>query len=250
MTSITAANLPREARALLDAIAQGESDPTARQEGISPYVILYGGSSFEGMPDRPGYYGFPDWPGKDNSHAAGRYQFEPATWKGIADGWPTGTPNFRDPGDQDWGAWFLAQQDYSARANTQLLAELQAGRTAGIADTLKATWTSLSESSFPARYRAALLAIPETPTPTVPPVQPPVPVPPVQPPAPPVVLPPSPQPGGAATFSALVGQIQAVVEDVSEGHEFVLTKVPKASAPDIDQAYKALLRSALMAILS
>jgi muramidase (phage lysozyme) len=154
---MTAANLPREARAFLDAVAVGESDPSARHEGISPYFILYAGGSFEALPDREGYFGFPYWPGLDNSHAAGRYQFEPATWKGIAETFPGGTPNFRDSGDQDWGAWFLAQANYRVEP---LLAALQAGRTLGIAAALKSTWTSLDESTFTDRYEAALALYP------------------------------------------------------------------------------------------
>ena len=252
MTSITAANLPREARALLDAIAQGESDPTARREGISPYVILYGGGSFEGMPDREGYNGFPDWPGKDNSHAAGRYQFEPATWKSIVADFPAGTPNFRNPGDQDWGAWFLAQRDFESRAGAPLLGQLQAGVTQHIGGTLQSTWTSLSDSTFPGRYTAALMAIPETPPPTIPPVvvQPPIQplppvVPPVQPPIvpPPPVVPPSP-------FADLIGQVQTVIENVNQGHAFVLAHVPETAKPEVDRAYAAVLRSVLVAMLS
>ncbi len=160
---MTAANLPREARALLDAIARGESDPTAKAEGISPYFILYGGGSFEGFPDRPGYFGFPEWAGKDNSHAAGRYQFEPATWKGTAPLFGLGIPNFRNPADQDWGAWLLAQVDYQARVGASLLRDLQSGRIENIGVVLRPTWTSMSTSTFPARYNAALAAIPAGP---------------------------------------------------------------------------------------
>ena len=175
---MTASNLPREARALLDAIAQGESDPTAKREGISPYFILYGGGSFEGMAGRAGYAGFPAWSGKDNSHAAGRYQFEPATWLGIMMRFGPAIPNFRNPDDQDWGAWFLAQQDYAVRAGN-LLADLKAGDTGGIGAVLQPTWTSLSDTTFPERYAAALANYPAdapapppaqtTPAPTPPP---------------------------------------------------------------------------------
>src|ERR1700676_2898898 len=181
MAEMTATNLPREARAMLDAIARGESDPTAEHEGISPYVILYGGGSFESMPDRAGYNGFPDWPGKDNSHAAGRYQFEPATWKEIVLAFPAGVPNFRTPGDQDWGAWILAQRDYQAKTGASLLGELQAGWTQDIAAALQSTWTSLG-ATFSARYAAALASIPAAtlPLPPAPELQP-IPVPPSPP---------------------------------------------------------------------
>ncbi len=157
---MTAANLPREARALLDAIAQGESDPMARHEGISPYFILYGGGSFEGYPDRPGYYRFPEWPGKDNSHAAGRYQFQPATWLGIVPRFKPATPKFRNPDDQDWGAWFLAQHDYQVRSGAPLLNALTTGDIGDIGGILQPTWTSMSNATFPDRYTVALATYP------------------------------------------------------------------------------------------
>ncbi len=180
---MTAVNLPREARALLDAIAQGESDPVAAREGISPYFILYGGGSFEGLALRDGYNGFPAWPGKDNSHAAGRYQFEPATWRGIVPRFKPGVPDFRNPDDQDWGAWFLAQQDYGMRSGVPLFNALQVGDVGDIGSTLQPTWTSMSDDTFPDRYNAALATYP-----AVAPI--PVPEVPVPQPVPPVVVPP------------------------------------------------------------
>jgi muramidase (phage lysozyme) len=183
---MTANNLPREARAFLDAVAQGESDPTAKAEGISPYFILYGGGSFETFPNREGYNGFPSWAGKDNSHAAGRYQFEPATWRGIVPRFKPGTPDFRNPDDQDWGAWFLAQQDYAVRATSPLYQALQAGSLDSIGSTLQPTWTSLSDSTFPDRYTAALANYPVVAPPVVVPV-PPVPSIPTWPKVPPVI---------------------------------------------------------------
>lgn len=182
---LPAANLPREARAMLIAIAQGESDPVARRQGISPYFILYGGGSFEAMPDRSGYSGFPAWAGKDNSHAAGRYQFEPKTWLGTVPKFRGGQVNFRNPGDQDWGAWILAQADYHARTGATLLARLQIGVLDGIGSALRPTWTSMGDSTFPDRYKAALAAVPATePTPAPAPAPEPAPTPePTPPPA-------------------------------------------------------------------
>jgi muramidase (phage lysozyme) len=181
---LPAANLPREARALLIAIAQGESDPSAVHAGISPYFILYGGGSFEGFPDRPGYNGFPLWSGKDNSHAAGRFQFEPKTWQGTcANLFPAGTtPQFRNPADQDWGAWLLAQSDYHSRTGGNLLVALRsAPMSSGIGGTLRPTWTSMSDATFPARYNAAIAAVVAAersePTPVPIPPAPPAPVP-------------------------------------------------------------------------
>jgi muramidase (phage lysozyme) len=168
-----ATNLPREARAFLDAIAVDESEREAKREGISPYFILVGGGSFERMPDRDGFHGFPEWGGRTFatgiSHAAGRYQDQPGTWKGIVSMFPAGaTPNFRNPGDQDWGNWFLAQHDFQARTGKQLHAELIAGRIAGMADTMKTTWASLTEETFGPRYHEALARIVATPAPPAP----------------------------------------------------------------------------------
>ncbi len=162
---LPAANLPREARALLIAIAQGESDPVAAQEGISPYVILVGGGSMDMMPNRQGYSGFPDWPGRQFStgisHAAGRYQFQPATWRDTVEMFSAASiPNFRNPGDQDWGAWLLAQHDYKSRTNASLLAVLRANAIGNLGSILKPTWASLSDATFPARYAAALAVVP------------------------------------------------------------------------------------------
>lgn len=161
--STVATSIPREGRALLDAIAQGESDPVAAREGISSYFILVGGGSFEHMPNRDGYNGFPDWDGRQFSagvsHAAGRYQFEPATWRGIVPRFGSSVPDFRNPADQDWGAWFLAQSDYHARVGHDLLLNLKAGIITGLANVMRPTWASLSETTLPERYKAALDAI-------------------------------------------------------------------------------------------
>ncbi len=199
---MTAENLPREARALLDAIAEGESEGLAKIEGISPYVILYGGGSFEGLPDRAGYNGFPDWPGKDNSHAAGRYQFQPATWRGIVLRFKPGIPNFRDPGDQDWGAWFLAQSDYGMRTGHPLYQALKAGQTGDVGDVLQPTWTSMSDTTFPERYAMALATYPPDPVP-IPTPPPPPPIPPVPTPVPLPLPPPGPTPP-LSTSGALI----------------------------------------------
>lgn len=212
---MTAANLPREARALLDAIAQGESDPIAKASAMSPYFILYGGGSFEGMANRDGYNGFPAWPGKDNSHAAGRYQFEPATWRGIVPRFKPGVPDFRNPDDQDWGAWFLAQQDYGMRSGAPLYQSLRAGDIGDIGSVLQPTWTSMSDDTFPDRYTAALATYPvdrpmpaPAPAPAPQPEPAPVPAPepaPIPEPAPvpiPAPAPPGPPPMSPGTVTA------------------------------------------------
>ena len=149
---IAAANIPLEGRAFLGALYVGESG--------GDYTILYGGGHFDAnTPSKEGYYGFPDWPGKDNSHAAGAPQFQPGTWKDTVEKlFPKGsTPNFRNPADQDWGAWLLAQDVYKRVAAADLLADLKKGTGLSVvAPALQSTWTSLDPMTLPTRYRAAM----------------------------------------------------------------------------------------------
>ena len=172
-----ATDLPREARAFLDALAVGESGGDD-----DPYHVLYGFGHFdETTPLMPGYFGFPEWPGKDNSRAAGRYQFEPATWKAVAASFDGETPDFRLPVWQDRAAWALAQGDYHARTGRGLFADMTL-RPLSVSFALHATWPSLNDQ-FPARYAAALAAIQNTAVPA--------------PDGPAAAVPPEPQQAGA-----------------------------------------------------
>lgn len=177
-----ATDLPVEARAFLDALAVGESGG-ADDDGA--YSILFGGGHFiygsegeltvlskaQGLPRTfwPPAYGwprFPQWHGVwlhgVPTHAAGRYQFEPATWRDVAG--RIALPDF-SPVSQDHAAWLLACEVYHRKGADPvatgggLLAALQIAATPEILDVvaaLKTTWTSLSAATFPARYRAAL----------------------------------------------------------------------------------------------
>lgn len=154
--------LALQARAFLDAVAVGED--------VNPldYNELVGSTKahplvMDDYPDRPGYYGFPDWPGRQfstgMSHAAGRYQDQPATWKGIVEQSGLGLSNFRDPDQQDSGNWWLALHDYTRRSHRNLLADLNTDDDAilsGIARYLQPTWASLNPATFARRYREAL----------------------------------------------------------------------------------------------
>lgn len=134
-------------RAFLDALAVGESG--------GDYTILYGGGHFSGFAK------FPQWAGKQGpagpSHAAGRYQFEPATWYEQQE--KLGLLDF-SPASQDAAAWDLACSVYLRRVGRSLPADLAADHLELVATALRKTWTSLSAATFPARYRAALAAIP------------------------------------------------------------------------------------------
>jgi muramidase (phage lysozyme) len=116
---------------LLANIASGESG------GSDPYHELYGGGSFSGNQ-------FPSWAGVNvggsMTHAAGKYQFEPATWREAQQA--LNLPDF-SPASQDAAAWWLAQRDYNARTGRDLSADLKDPTKAGyIAANLHSTWTS------------------------------------------------------------------------------------------------------------
>jgi lysozyme len=145
-----ATDLPPQARAFLDALAIGESGGASDD---AAYSVLFGGSHF---PIPPWPTTFPQWDGVSlhgvRTHAAGRYQFEPATWRGLQA--QLHLPDF-SPASQDRAAWALACQ-----VRHGLLAELVAGELDGIATALHSTWTSLSEETFAERYTAALATYP------------------------------------------------------------------------------------------
>lgn len=139
--------LPIEALAMLDAIAVGED------YNWTDYDELVGGGKFAG------FSAFPSWAGKQFpggiSHAAGRYQFEPATWKGqvvklkLVDFSPT---------SQDIAAWDLASSVYKARTRRDLLGDLRSkGAQGRLNSTLHSTWTSISSATWD-RYCGALAA--------------------------------------------------------------------------------------------
>jgi len=128
------AQLPAAARALLDAIAGGES--------AGAYDVIYGGSKFGNFSDHP-RQAIPIKTGPNagkTSSAAGKYQFIGSTWDDQAR--KLGLADF-SPDNQDAAAWNLAQETYSAKTGRDLLADLEAGKTDQVAAALKGQWTSL-----------------------------------------------------------------------------------------------------------
>lgn len=125
-------------RAFLEALAVGESD--------GRYDILCGGGRFTD------FSRFPEWSGvtgpAGTSHAAGKYQFEPATWKAMAV--KLDLTDF-SPASQDKAAWELAVEDYHRHTGRTLADDLQAGDASHVRDGLHTTWTSLN-SQFPQRF--------------------------------------------------------------------------------------------------
>lgn len=144
-------DLPKEARAFLDALAVGES---GGKDDDAAYTIYFGGSHFHAPPWPAA---FPNWDGVrvggSMTHAAGRYQFEPATWRQQQA--KLKLPDF-SPASQDHAAWDLAAAVYHYRENTSLLGVLQAKELSGVASALHSTWTSLNEATLYKRYEAAL----------------------------------------------------------------------------------------------
>lgn len=121
--------------AFLSALALGES-------GGSPdaYSVGVGGHSLSGA--SVDQYGFPQWQGQGNSHAAGAFQFEPGTWDAIAAQYGL---NFSNPADQNAGAWYLAEQTYSnATGGQSLETALQNKDYTGIQNALRSVWPSVT----------------------------------------------------------------------------------------------------------
>jgi hypothetical protein len=96
----------------------------------------------------------------------------------------------------------LAQDVYKHLSGADLLLSLRAGALQLVAPTLKSTWTSLSESSFPSRYRQALAALNvETPVSDPTPAPAPAPIPPSDPLA-----------GAIAALEAYITKLQAALD--------------------------------------
>jgi len=156
-----ATDIPREARAFLDAVAVGEDNDPRDYDELVGSTKARPRKFDASTPSLPNCFNFPNCPGWGNSHAAGRYQFEPDTVRWVGKTFSPAIPDFRDPAWQDRMGWFLAQHDYRAHTGYQLLPMLRANRISGIAAVLKPSWASLDESTFRPRYVAALAPIPD-----------------------------------------------------------------------------------------
>ena len=128
--SLTAYNPNDPAQtSFLQALALGETGGSAYAptEGV-------GGVNLSGAPTDA--YGFPQWAGQGGSHAAGIFQFQPATWDALASQYGL---NFQNPEDQATGAWILAQQ-----TDPNISSDLTAGNFSSIQSALASIWPSVT----------------------------------------------------------------------------------------------------------
>lgn len=132
-------------QSFLSALALGES------HGPSPYTQGVGGTDLSGAPTNQ--YGFPTWGGFGNSHAAGAFQFQPATWEQYGAEYNL---NFRNPGDQNAAAWYLAQDTYKAKTGGDLSSALAAGQYSSVQAALAKVWPSVTGNGASPGLAAAL----------------------------------------------------------------------------------------------
>jgi hypothetical protein len=144
LTAINQAHGSASSKAGLAAIAEGEGGKT--------FNILFGGGMWAGS-----MAAFPPWPGVTLSrgsatHAAGAFQFEPATYADISK--VSGRTAF-GPQDQIQNAWDLANQAFAAK--TSVISLHGALETAGnnlllIPMSLIKIWPGGCDSGFPRRF--------------------------------------------------------------------------------------------------
>lgn len=137
--------------AFLSALGTGETG------GPGHYATGFGGADLSGAATDAS--GFPVWGGGSTSagptHAAGEYQFQPSTWSGVAQAHGL---NFQNPADQDAGAWYVAQDAYSAATGGGSLEHaLQTGDYVSIQNALGGTWPSVAGNAAEPQGLAATL---------------------------------------------------------------------------------------------
>jgi len=120
-------------QSFLAALSLGEAN------GPHPYSQGVGGVDLTGAPTDAS--GFPQWGGFGNSHAAGAFQFQPATWSAEAS--KLGL-NFQNPADQNAAAWDLAQTTYATKTGGDLETDLKAGKLGPIQSALASVWPSVT----------------------------------------------------------------------------------------------------------
>jgi len=132
-------------QSFLSALALGES------RGASSTFLGVGGKDLSGAPTDQ--YGFPEWGGFGNSHAAGIFQFQPATFEQYASEYNL---NFRNPGDQNAAAWYLAQDTFKKQTGGDLSTALSSGQFSSIQTALAKVWPSVTGNGASPGLAAAL----------------------------------------------------------------------------------------------
>jgi len=103
------------------------------------YTTGVGGTDLSHAPTDA--YGFPQWGGFGNSHAAGEFQFQPATWDAVA---AAHGLDFRNPSDQNAAAWYLAQDTYANKTGGDLATDLANGKLSQVQSALADVWPSVT----------------------------------------------------------------------------------------------------------
>jgi muramidase (phage lysozyme) len=153
IAALNQANGSASSKAFLAAVAEGEGGTT--------FTILFGGTMWTGSMDA-----FPPWTGVRLSrgsmtHAAGAFQFEPASYAAIAK--VSGRMAF-EPQDQIQNAWDLASQVFGGMIVNNLHAALVAGDLLLIPAYLGKIWPGGCDSGFPKRFVSNLNLVSTTPT--------------------------------------------------------------------------------------
>lgn len=120
-------------QAFLSALAQGEAGKYGYSGGVGNTDLSTVSSADQ--------YGFPQWGGFGNSHAAGEYQFQPATWDAVASQHGL---NFSNPADQNAAAWYYAQDTYANKTGGSLTDALAKGDYTGVQAALASVWPSVT----------------------------------------------------------------------------------------------------------
>lgn len=132
-------------QSFLAALGLGESNgANAYQQGVGGTDLSHTATDA---------YGFPQWGGFGNSHAAGEFQFQPATWDKVA---AEHGLNFANPADQNAAAWYLAQDTYAAKTGGSLADDLQAGKLSQVQSALASVWPSVTGNGASPGLAAAI----------------------------------------------------------------------------------------------
>ncbi len=141
-------------------VIAAEVPPTSSQDLLAPVMAVIAGGETGADPNAyralygGGHFGFPQWEGRAGpagiSHAAGKYQFQPGTWKLAATEYISAgnpVPDFRNDADQEAVGRFWAQRTYKKNTGRNLVDDAAKGAVDYSA--LAGEWSSLRSSRKP-----------------------------------------------------------------------------------------------------